>query len=270
MFQNTVYSVDENKLESDFPTMLPRYKRINWNHSKFVNANYRKFAPALNDAEYKLYMNLIHVFKTKCETFNITYMLMGGSVLGSYRYHGFVPWDDDFDIQVKFSDKQVLKIALGSVPGYGLYFKDHSYWKFYCDNSDIKPTDNWKWPFIDIFFFTDTKKYFYDNTFRWPRDFYRLPDILPLQLVIFENMIMPAPRKLETYLKKRYDMQNPCVSNQYDHKRETSIRAARIPCSELRKVYAIVHRYKIGGVSYEELRLGNKTLYRHKNTTENI
>ena len=262
--QKQAHSPDLNSLGPDFPTMVPRQERYKWDDSQVLNAKYKQFSPAMNETEYIMYVNLISTFKRKCETFNITYMLMGGSVLGSYRYHGFVPWDDDFDIQVKSSDKGMLKLALSNVSGYGLYVKDHSYWKFYCENSDVMPTDSWKWPFIDIFFFADTKKYFYDNTFRWPRDFYHRWDIFPLQLVIFENITLPAPRNLETYLSKRYDMQNPCVSNKYDHKRETAISAKRIPCSELYEVYATVHRYTIGDASYEELRLGNKTLYINK------
>ena len=261
-FQTSVHSVDADY--SDFQVKLSRHEKYKWKYSGYLNVKYRQFAPAMNEAEYELYVELISVFKRRCETFNITYMLSGGSVLGSYRFHGFVPWDDDFDVQVKSSDKQVLKTALSSVPGYGLYVKDYSYWKFYGEKSDIRPTDNWKWPFIDIFFFADTKIYVYDNSFRWPRDFYRRSNILPLQPVIFENMILPAPRYMETYLSKRYDMHNPCVSNKYDHRKEKSKRAVRIPCSVLYGVYATVHRYSTGSISYEELRLGNKTLYKLK------
>ena len=119
------------------------------------------------------------------------------------------------------------------MPGYDLHVQDYSYWEFYSANSDITPTSSWKWLFIDTFFLADTKRHVYDNTFRWLRDFYRRSDILPLQSVIFENLILPAPRNMETYLSKRYDMQTPCVSNKYDHKEEASKRSVRISCSEL-------------------------------------
>ena len=106
-FQTTVHSVDADY--SDFQVKLSRHEKYKRNYSGYWNVKYRQFAPAMNEAEYELYVDLIAVFKRRCETFNIIYMLSGGSVLGSYRYHGFVPWDDDFEVQVKSSDKQVLK-----------------------------------------------------------------------------------------------------------------------------------------------------------------
>lgn len=40
-------------------------------------------------------MKFIHEF---CVANNIVYSLTGGSLLGSIRHGGFIPWDDDFDI----------------------------------------------------------------------------------------------------------------------------------------------------------------------------
>ena len=51
-----------------------------------------------------------------CQKNNIPYFLNGGSALGAVRHEGFIPWDDDFDIGMMYSDYvrfiQVLKEQL--------------------------------------------------------------------------------------------------------------------------------------------------------------
>ncbi len=39
-----------------------------------------------------------------CRKHQITYWLSGGSALGAIRHQGFIPWDDDMDIAMMYSD----------------------------------------------------------------------------------------------------------------------------------------------------------------------
>ncbi|KAH3841775.1 hypothetical protein DPMN_115255 [Dreissena polymorpha] len=54
-------------------------------------------------------MGMIRQFQTVCETDGIAYFFYGGSLIGSYRHFGMVPWDDDIDILLNVSDKQRLR-----------------------------------------------------------------------------------------------------------------------------------------------------------------
>ena len=255
---------DGNISFGDAPLKLGRNEKYNWSYTGQLHKDYKQFAPALNMTEYSWYIDLIATFKRGCDAYNISYMLDGGSVLGAYMYHGFVPWDDDFDIIVDISQKHTLKEALVGIPGYTLYNRNNSQWKFFSDSQSIAGPYGWNWPFIDIFFYTANETHFYDVTHDWPEHFGPRTDRLPIEhRGIFENMIMPVPHNMEAFLNKRYNMADPCMSNWWNHKTEKlpKIESSRIACQKLFGVYPFVQRFNTGNTTLELLTLGNKVLY---------
>ena len=116
---------------------VERDDKYNWSYSGQLNQEYKQFAPAMNMTEYKWYMDLITMFKKACEAFNITYVLEGGPVLSAHRYHGFVPWDDDFDCKVNVSQKDILKKALNDIPGHSVLTPTHYQWKLFSNTVGI-------------------------------------------------------------------------------------------------------------------------------------
>ena len=56
-----------------------------------------------------------------CKKHNLSYYFAGGSLLGAIRHGGFIPWDDDADINMKRNDyEKLLKVASDFEPPYFL------------------------------------------------------------------------------------------------------------------------------------------------------
>ena len=243
---------------SDFPLNISRNDRYSWDNSSAFSEKYKPFSPVLNASEYEWYMTLIKTFKDACERYGISYLLQGGTALGAYRHHGFIPWDDDFDVLVNASQRQLLITALYSVPGFSLLTNVNHQWKFYS-KAIGHPIHAWNWPFLDIFFFDYNETHVYDVTFQAATEFHPWSVHLPIQQGIFENLIMPVSNDIGSYLKP---FQGDCVSNHFIHKKGVGVsQTTVIPCETLYSVYAFVFRSEEGSKQIETLRIDNKTLY---------
>jgi len=55
---------------------------------------------------------ILRAFKDICEEHGLTYWLEGGTLLGAIRHNGFIPWDDDIDVNMPEKDMLKLKEIL--------------------------------------------------------------------------------------------------------------------------------------------------------------
>lgn len=62
-------------------------------------------------------LKMMKMVKQICEKENLTYFMIGGTLLGSIRHNGFIPWDDDVDLAMPRDDyEKFLKVAEKYLP----------------------------------------------------------------------------------------------------------------------------------------------------------
>ena len=61
----------------------------------------------LNEMQ-SMMLDMLKWFHQFCEKNNITYYVVGGTMLGAARHRGFIPWDDDIDVGIPRKDYNKL------------------------------------------------------------------------------------------------------------------------------------------------------------------
>ncbi len=61
-------------------------------------------------------LELMKLFDSFCKKHDIKYYACGGTLLGSVRHKGFIPWDDDVDIAVPRADYNRMKAIMEKEP----------------------------------------------------------------------------------------------------------------------------------------------------------
>lgn len=70
----------------------------------------------LRDLQLKM-LDILRIVTDICDRHNLPYWLSGGTLLGAVVHDGFIPWDDDIDIEMLRSDyKKLLKILPEELP----------------------------------------------------------------------------------------------------------------------------------------------------------
>lgn len=65
----------------------------------------------------KRMLEVLEVIDGICRKHGIPYWLSGGSMLGAVRHHGFIPWDDDLDIEMLRPDfEKLMRLLPAELP----------------------------------------------------------------------------------------------------------------------------------------------------------
>lgn len=252
---------------------------LSWgNRSLLKQSNksrYKAFDQRISDSDYREFVETLDVFKTICENNTLTFMLYGGSLLGSFRHFGVIPWDDDIDVLINTTEKSRLQALLAQVSSYVLDTPDNRQWKFYKKREEKSCTSepksseyrlcerSLKWPYVDIFFFSENATHIWDETPMYRSTYvYGKDDVYPLSPSPYEHFVLPVPKCTAKVLSKTYSI-DLCVTSTYSHKYEkmSGNRQVSVACNRLHEFFPFVFESNIRQTVTRKLILNGKTLY---------
>ena len=90
-----------------------------------ANCFARFFRWNLDESKRQILINMLAAVADAFESFGVEYMMSSGTLLGSYRHGGFIPWDRDVDLDVPVRQQANAEKALRSLTSRYSFFK---YW----------------------------------------------------------------------------------------------------------------------------------------------
>lgn len=185
-----------------------RYIKINNYNEYFINNE----ITTSDKFEINMFLEILTI---KLNNNNITYWIIGGTLLGSVRHGELIPWDDDADIGIFDCDlnrlldlnKEFNKLGYEIVP----------FWKIYKFRK-IGTT----YPFIDVFcyYIQDTKYVMNDIELqqKWPNEYYYHDELFPLKSYQFGLIYVNGPNYPLAYLNRMYPKWEFYAEHTFDHK----------------------------------------------------
>lgn len=169
---------------------------------------YRKKYPLYISEEYqKEFYELMR--RTDCilREHDIRYFIVCGTLLGSVRHGGIIPWDDDIDIGILEEDLpklQAIDFSKYNMQTRGI-IKTNTGKIFWTDRLDSGKKMNSV--FIDVFVFEEkeNKIYQYANQEAlksWPKEYMKESEIFPLKRYKFGDIMVNGPNNYKNYCER--------------------------------------------------------------------
>ncbi|KAA3673136.1 uncharacterized protein DEA37_0011588 [Paragonimus westermani] len=217
------------------------------------------FEPVMSVVQRELSKKLLRTFADImfAEGLGNRFILHGGTLLGSFRHHDFIPWDDDIDVLVDIEVRpKVRELLRNNNQGYIFYVgppRDKFYAKLinanetHLDIERSRPVLSWGWPFLDISYFEANRTHVRDTVGSYGRHYiWPIDVVFPLYFRPFGTEWYPAPRNPMQFNRLSYGSTVMCVSSDYSHAIEERITQGSVPCRSLAARYAFVEHRPCG------------------------
>lgn len=189
------------------------YKNLAIKTEELENENQFKVTKELREHQMKE-LELLKVFIKLCKEHNIHYVAECGTVLGSIRHGGFIPWDDDIDLALNNKGIEKLRSMESELKDLGLRF-DSAPEKIsnpfkpdrYIDKLryiNNKGKDIW----IDLFEYEEENGFYY-HKYKYlkqtcPKQIYTKEEFENTKLHKFEDIEINIPSNPYNYLRRIY------------------------------------------------------------------
>ena len=186
------------------------------------------FARRVNAVDARRIEELLSHVDSSLSAHNVSYMIDGGSLIGSMLHHGRIPWDDDFDIYISVDDKDR---AVGALQASGAYkvedaYKGAPYMKVWSKTvPQVENNRKYTWPFVDIGLLKKNETHAWEartSVEKYANNIYPLEILYPTVRRPFGNLVLSAPRDGERFLQSRFGRlwREKCVMANWDHRLE--------------------------------------------------
>jgi len=201
------------------------------------------YLPRMNEHEagrfYDLIMKVDKVFKEH----NLLYWAAAGTVLGTVRHQGMIPWDDDIDISIHEKDIPILVSLKEALADVGLELVSHheldNLYKIFPVDGMLLPREEggffpWKHPFVDVLPMTTVEGklvYACEQLQKVYSNEYVLPEQVrpPLKTLPFGPMEIPVPRNPIDYVVRSYGEDwNRMAYVFFDHKKDCAQKKIKV------------------------------------------